>query len=90
VRRAFEATRTECDPRKPKASPRSRQQQQANDASNERVQLKPEAVRETRESNKRRRLLLTSRPSDGRGLGMDPRPPYAFKMSMFNVFCNSH
>ena len=19
-----------------------------------------------------------------------PRPPYAFKMSMFNVFCNSH
>lgn len=35
-------------------------------------------------------LILTSRPSDGRGLGMDPGPPYAFKLSMFNVFCNSH
>lgn len=33
---------------------------------------------------------MTRRPSDGRGLGTDPRPPCAFKMSMFNVFCNSH
>ena len=30
------------------------------------------------------------RPSDGRGPGMDPRPLCAFKVSMFNVFCNSH
>ena len=34
--------------------------------------------------------VLVCRPSDGRGPGMDPRPPYAFKVSMFNVFCNSH
>ena len=32
----------------------------------------------------------SNRPSDGRGPGINPRPPCAFKMSMFNVFCNSH
>ncbi len=37
-----------------------------------------------------RRRLLSRRPSDRRGPGMDPRPQYAFKMSMFNVSCNSH
>ena len=33
------------------------------------------------------------RHSDGRGQGHDkgdPRPPFAFKMSMINEFCNSH
>lgn len=31
-----------------------------------------------------------NRPSDRRGQGSDPRPQCAFKMSMFNVPCNSH
>ena len=30
------------------------------------------------------------RPSDRRGSGSDPEPQCAFKMSMFNVSCNSH
>lgn len=34
--------------------------------------------------------LLVRRPSDRRGSGSDPEPQYAFKMSMFNVSCNSH
>ena len=34
--------------------------------------------------------FYANRPSDGRGPGIDPRPPCAFKVSMFNVFCNSH
>ena len=33
---------------------------------------------------------LTFRPSDRRGPGNNPRPQYAFEMSMFNVSCNSH
>ena len=33
---------------------------------------------------------VLDRPSDGRGPGENPRPQYAFKMSMFNVSCNSH
>ena len=43
-----------------------------------------------RSREQRSAIALTRRPSDGRGPGIDPRPPYAFKMSMFNVFCNSH
>lgn len=35
-------------------------------------------------------IALANRPSDGRGPGVNPRPPCAFKVSMFNVFCNSH
>lgn len=34
--------------------------------------------------------LIFHRPSDRRGLGNDPGPQCAFKMSMFNVSCNSH
>jgi hypothetical protein len=30
------------------------------------------------------------RPSHGRGHRRDPWPQYAFKVSMFNVSCNSH
>lgn len=40
-------------------------------------------------ANSRSRVLF-SRHSDRRGQGSDPRPQYAFKMSMFNVPCNSH
>ena len=39
---------------------------------------------------KRSESFYANRPSDGRGPGIDPRPPCAFKVSMFNVFCNSH
>jgi hypothetical protein len=34
--------------------------------------------------------LICNRPSDRRGPGKAPRPQCAFKMSMFNVSCNSH
>ena len=34
--------------------------------------------------------LIRIRPSDGRGQGGNPRPPCAFKVSMIEVFCNSH
>jgi len=34
--------------------------------------------------------IIVSRPSDRRGSGSDPKPQCAFKMSMFNVSCNSH
>ena len=37
-----------------------------------------------------RRWAELRRPSDGRGQRTDPWPQYAFKMSMFNVSCNSH
>ena len=37
-----------------------------------------------------RRWVELSRPSDGRGQRTDPWPQYAFKVSMFNVSCNSH
>ena len=33
---------------------------------------------------------FSRRLSDGRGPGMDPRPPCAFKVSMLNDLCNSH
>ena len=36
------------------------------------------------------RWVELRRPSDGRGQETDPWPQYAFKMSMFNVSCNSH
>ena len=38
----------------------------------------------------RRGELSSFRPSDGRGPGSDPGPLCAFKVSMFNVSCNSH
>ena len=34
--------------------------------------------------------ITVCRPSDRRGSGSDPKPQYAFKVSMFNVSCNSH
>ena len=37
-----------------------------------------------------RRWVALCRPSDGRGQEIAPWPQYAFKMSMFNVSCNSH
>ena len=37
-----------------------------------------------------RRRVELCRPSDGRGQRTDPWPQYAFKVSMFNVSCNSH
>ena len=42
------------------------------------------------ESKKGSRLFRFSDPQPGVAPGQDPRPPCAFKMSMFNVFCNSH
>lgn len=43
-----------------------------------------------REEGARRTRLQVHRPSDRRGPGSEPGPQYAFKMSMFNVSCNSH
>ena len=37
-----------------------------------------------------RRWVELCRPSNGRGQRTDPWPQYAFKVSMFNVSCNSH
>ena len=37
-----------------------------------------------------RRANTVCRPSDRRGSGSDPKPQCAFKVSMFNVSCNSH
>jgi hypothetical protein len=34
--------------------------------------------------------MTVCRPSDRRGSGSDPKPQCAFKVSMFNVSCNSH
>ena len=36
------------------------------------------------------RWVELCRPSNGRGQRTDPWPQYAFKVSMFNVSCNSH
>ena len=38
----------------------------------------------------RQALDCLTRPSDRCGPGRDPGPPCAFKVSMFNVSCNSH
>ena len=46
----------------------------------------PQSVR-----NRSGRLILFADPQTGVAPEVwTPRPPYAFKMSMFNVFCNSH
>ena len=37
-----------------------------------------------------RSAMTVCRPSDRRGSGSDPKPQCAFKVSMFNVSCNSH
>ena len=43
-----------------------------------------------RSQEQRTAIALVRRPSDGRVPGTNPRTPCAFKVSMFNVFCNSH
>ena len=41
--------------------------------------------------DEKRRLVLFADPQTGVAPeAWTPRPPYAFKISMFNVFCNSH
>ena len=42
------------------------------------------------QGRERQALDCQIRPSDRRGPGRDPGPPCAFKVSMFNVSCNSH
>ena len=47
----------------------------------------------TQGAKKKKYLFLREmfhRPSDRRGFGSDPKPQCAFKISMFNVSCNSH
>ena len=57
---------------------------------NTREQAAPVAKAQGELPRARSSIAVCRRPSDGRGPGMDPRPPCAFKVSMFNVFCNSH
>jgi hypothetical protein len=93
------------DPRKPKALPRTpgdmkaekkigKSTSQLQERGDEKILSSflylPQPGPAVSTNRDRKRLFYASRPSDGRGLGMDPGPPYAFKMSMFNVFCNSH
>ena len=43
------------------------------------------------DTNRPRRLFYFADPQTGVAPEVwTPRPPYAFKISMFNVFCNSH
>ncbi|KAL8574518.1 hypothetical protein ACOMHN_005895 [Nucella lapillus] len=48
------------------------------------------ARRAQRAGKSLRRWVELRRPSDGCGQRTDPWPQYAFKVSMFNVSCNSH
>ena len=56
--------------------------------------IKGAILRETTLASERRLPICGyCRHSDGRGQGHakgDPRPPFAFKMSMISEFCNSH
>lgn len=51
---------------------------------------KPDCESSGRQITSLRRWVELRRPSDGRGQRTDPWPQYAFKVSMFNVSCNSH
>ena len=50
----------------------------------------PKAARHANAPRNQSTGIIISRPSDRRGSGNDPKPQCAFKMSMFNVSCNSH
>ena len=89
------ATKRECGGRPTRAARASGQLEPATVAGPPSLHLEPRSRLTTATTvqcagKSLRRWVELCRPSNGRGQRTDPWPQYAFKVSMFNVSCNSH